>query len=337
MQRSTPLIKKTSASCPMSNGTSPSPCTQHLQAGILIMISAVVIVCLVGAYYWHLRTDQVREGYTPGFTDEQIKNAAMQKSLTYNMEAIKYFYSSGSSTTIPDALRKELIFFYFTVLDTLCTTVDQRSVRDVSTRLCDTYDINTMSTPTPMPSSISSAVCNSIEASLDPSTPDAPLLRVLSHNYMLSKTCLRVPTCKVSTIAPGFYRLEMTGLLGSGPAAALARETARRLVLMRPLFVTCSMCYLYAVEYTATASFTAVVTFSTDIATAMISWQQGSARYFAFNSVSLGPGQFFTVGVDDFDAVTRTRGYSVATLLPAAGGTTCVLPSLINFADSLGI
>lgn len=238
--------------CPVGQGGT-STCAVRARAAVLIMASAIVLVCLAGAYYWYIqsaRAKQVREGYA-GFTDQAIKSEAIEKSDAYTDAAIKWFYSSGESSVVSSAKKSELVFFYFTILDTLCNTIETSKVQSISTRLCDSYNINTMSMPRDLGPSISSTSCNTVELAQQPTSIESALLRIHNHDYVLSKSCLRLPSCVVERKTNTRYRIIISGLKGLDVMAELARESTNRLVLMRPLFLTSSMSYLYAINYDA--------------------------------------------------------------------------------------
>ena len=137
--------KSPAASCPAASG---SLCAQRLHAATLVMISAVVLVCLLGAYYWYAQAErrrQVREGYTTQFTDQQIQTYALNKSTAYDSAGVRFFYSAGTThPLLSESYRQSLIFFYYTILDTPCTTATTSTIDHVSTRLCSNYNIITM-------------------------------------------------------------------------------------------------------------------------------------------------------------------------------------------------
>lgn len=267
---------------PASAAVAPTQCKGRLRTALLVMAAAAALALVVGALYWRQRagSDAAAEGYTT-FSTAVITSEALEKSRAYNNAGLKTFYSAHTAAGVADALtdeqRAELVFFYFTILDTLCTATDRAIIDSVSSQLCEGYPINTLTRPTDLPSQVVSTPCSSVEATQPPASESAPRVRVLSHDYDFAKSCLRLPNITVTQPNPNApNRLKLTMQLGDAGTSDgnLARESAVRVVLLRPQFVTCSMSYLYAVSYIASDyaadADNSMVNFNSDTATRLV-------------------------------------------------------------------
>lgn len=194
----------------------------------------VIVLCIVLTPYVHLWMHGV---HRDAFTENQatVLNALAnqiiaKKNTLYNMSS---FYTSGSPDI--DLTPFNLVYHSLSLADIECIT----SEKEIDS--CASYSINDVSIPRPLTtlSHLQSFTCGNRELGNVDSRTNIFKVRILNYEYTFQRSCLQATFTRSErqTTDDGVY-IQLRN-----------NKSAQLFVLLRPMFVTTNMGYLYEVLY----------------------------------------------------------------------------------------